>query len=209
MATISLEQIENAFLPAKEIFRSNQIRWAQSPGRAGIPGPACAGRERSDSWQQRRRQVIPRPSAYPLRNGATPDSLAATQYRFRSQAGFFLALQYTCGNSITSTAHLLERLLTSSECLAPWVYDIPAAKKILESYTPKFEAGIFGVNLGMSGVKSTETTTHRAGPAPDTISVFTNVIAILLLRRSLRPTGSLSLSTSSIRSSTSPALHRF
>ena len=41
----------------------------------------------------------------------------------------FLSIYFACGNSVRNTTDLLERLLTSTGCLADWIYDIPKHRK--------------------------------------------------------------------------------
>ena len=74
-----------------------------------------------------------------------------------------------------STDELLERLLTSSNCLADWVYDTPKARKILTGYSPKFSAKLFGVGAELGGEKKDEITTEHAVGAHRIDTVFTNV----------------------------------
>lgn len=57
---------------------------------------------------------------------------------------------------------------------------------MIESYSPKFEAGLLGVNVGFGGTKSTETTTQRLGPTPDTVTLFTSVVSILAKQQPAR-----------------------
>jgi hypothetical protein len=73
----------------------------------------------------------------------------------------------------------LERLLTTHDCLASWVYDAPSAKKTMAKYQPKFGAKVFGIEVGLGGESSTELSTSTAGPTADTFAVFTNVLSAL------------------------------
>ena len=47
----------------------------------------------------------------------------------------FLSVYFACGKTVQNTTDLLERLLTSSGCLADWIYDIP--KENCERLQPK------------------------------------------------------------------------
>lgn len=183
-AKISLEQVENAFLPAKEII--DPVRFA---GRRTQVEQCYLGllAEGTNLAVLGNRGVGKSSLARQLIHLATGRNDLLERYSIPHDRKLdFLALYYTCGNSVLGTDHLLERLLTSADCLSSWVYDIAQAKKILESYTPKFEASVFGVSVGISGTKSTEATAQRVGPAPDTVSVFTNVVSILAKQQPAR-----------------------
>jgi hypothetical protein len=65
----------------------------------------------------------------------------------------FLTVYFACGTTVKNTTDLLERLLTSSSCLADWLYDIPKASKEVRGYTPKFGANVFGIEVGLSAEK--------------------------------------------------------
>ena len=70
---------------------------------------------------------------------------------------------------------LLERLLTTSSCLGDWIYDVPKAKKEVQTYSPEIGVKIFGVGATLGAEKSTAI---ESAPAVDTHSVdtvFTNV----------------------------------
>ena len=81
-----------------------------------------------------------------------------------------------CGNQVSSTEELLERLLTSSSCLAEWIYDIPNAKKVMINYSPKFSANVFGVGVELGGFKTSEATTSPVVSNHPIDVVFTNVV---------------------------------
>jgi Cdc6-like AAA superfamily ATPase len=92
----------------------------------------------------------------------------------------FLTIYYACGNTTQSTTDLLERLLTSSGCLADWIYDIPKASKIIRSYNPKFGAKLLGVEVGLSGEKKTETNIEPAIASHSIDTVFTNALSAII-----------------------------
>ena len=92
----------------------------------------------------------------------------------------FLSIYFACGKTVQNTTDLLERLLTSSGCLADWIYDIPKASKILRGYSPKFGANVFGAEIGLAGEKKTETTAESAIGSHAIDTVFTNVVAAIV-----------------------------
>ena len=174
---LDVETVENAFLPAREI--TDPRRFA---GRTALIEQAYLGlvSQGTNLAILGNRGVGKSSLARQLIHIATGKTELLKRHGIpHGRQLDFLTLYYTCGNSITGTDHLLERLLTSADCLSPWVYDIPAAKRILNAYTPKFEARPFGVGVALSGTNSTEVDTTRAGPSPDTVSVFTNVVSHL------------------------------
>ncbi len=87
----------------------------------------------------------------------------------------FLTMYLACGNTVKNTTDLLERLLTTSNCLGDWIYDIPSAKSEIESYSPELGAKIFGVGAKISGNKTKESTSTPAISSHSIDTVFTNV----------------------------------
>lgn len=92
----------------------------------------------------------------------------------------FLTFYFACGKTVKSTTDLLERLLTSSGTLAEWIYDIPKASKIVQGYNPKFGAKLFGVEVGLSGEKKTETNVEPAITSHAIDTVFMNTVAAIV-----------------------------
>jgi Cdc6-like AAA superfamily ATPase len=183
-AHVSQEQIENAFIPAREITDPERFAGRRTQVEQCYLGLLAEGTNIAILGN---RGAGKSSLARQLAHLATGNNGLLERYKVPSDRKLdFLTLSYTCGNSISSTDHLLERLLSSADCLGPWLYDIEQAKKILESYSPKFEAGIFGVSVGLGGTKSTETTSEKAGPKHDTTSVFTNVVSLLAKQQPAR-----------------------
>ena len=92
----------------------------------------------------------------------------------------FLPVYFACGNGVANTTDLLERLLTSSNCLADWVYDIPKASKVVRGYTPKFGVKGLGVEVSLAGEKKTETTVEPVLSTHSIDTVFTNAVAAIV-----------------------------
>jgi len=174
---LTLDQVENAFLPAREITDPERFAGRKEQVEQSHLGLITDGANLAILGN---RGVGKSSLARQVANLATGNNELLERYDIPHDRSLdYLALSYTCGDSVDTTAHLLERLLCSAGCLAPWVYDIPQAKRILTSYNPKFEASLLGVGVGFGGTRETEATTTPAGPAPDTMSVFTNVVSIL------------------------------
>jgi Cdc6-like AAA superfamily ATPase len=178
MATkVSQEQIENAFLPAREITDPERFAGRKAQVEQCYLGLMADG---SNLALLGNRGVGKSSLARQLALLATGHNDLLERYEVPHDRKLdFLTLSYTCGNTIRSTDHLLERLLSSADCLSPWLYDVPQAKKILEAYNPKFEASVLGIGVGLGGTKSTEVTSEKPGPDHDTASVFTNVVSLL------------------------------
>jgi Cdc6-like AAA superfamily ATPase len=99
-----------------------------------------------------------------------------------SQRHDFVAMYLACGDTVQSTEHLLARLLTSGDCLHDWIYDIPKAKKEIEAYTPKFNAGV----VALGGEKKTESESQPAMASHSLETVFTNVVRELAAQKLAR-----------------------
>jgi len=83
----------------------------------------------------------------------------------------FLTVYLACGG-IGSFPELLSRLLTSNSCLADWVYDIPKARKIAETVSPKLNAGF----VSFGGEKKEEAEFTSVLVDHDIQSIFSNVL---------------------------------
>jgi hypothetical protein len=91
----------------------------------------------------------------------------------------FLTMYFACGDTVKTTEDLLERLLTRSDCLHDWIYDIPKAKKEIEAYTPKIGGGL----LSLSGEKRTEKSADKAISDHSIDVVFSNVVQALVQQK--------------------------
>lgn len=169
--------VENAFLPAREITdperfagRRTQVDSCYLAMLAEGTSMALLG-NRGMGKTSLARQVVS------LASGSV-DLLERYEIEHERPLDF-LAIYFTCGSDIQNTQHLLERLLTSQDCLAPWVYYTPSAAKTMSRYQPKFGANIFGLELGLAGEKSTEVSSVSAAPPSDVYAVFTNVLSAI------------------------------
>ena len=92
----------------------------------------------------------------------------------------FLTIYFACGKSIQNTTELLERLLTSSGCLADWIYDIPKASKIISGYSPRFGVNVLGAEVSLGGDKKAETISESAIASHAIDTVFSNTVAAII-----------------------------
>lgn len=175
---VTQQQVENAFMPAREVTdpgrfagRSAQVESLYLALMTEGANLAILG-NRGVGKTSLARQLI---------NLATGQNELLLKYNIRhDQQLDMLPFYYTCGNSIQTTDHLLEHLLSSADCLSTWVYDLPTARKAIEGYKPKFDASLFKlVSMSIEGSKVSEVTRERVGIPQSTVSVFTNVVSAL------------------------------
>jgi hypothetical protein len=88
-------------------------------------------------------------------------------------------MYFACGDAVGNCKDLLDRLLTSADCLRDWIYDIPKARKEIEAYNPKFSVGI----VALEGEKKTETESAPAIPQHSIDVVFANVVRELVAQK--------------------------
>lgn len=87
----------------------------------------------------------------------------------------FLPIYFACGQSVRSTQELIERLLTTKDCLGDWIYDIPAAKKEVVVLEGKIDLKL--ASSGGSKQYETDSNTVLATHSLDTI--FVNVLTTI------------------------------
>jgi len=169
----SIAEIENAFLPAKEI--SDPERFAGRKKEVENLAYALISEgtniaiigNRGIGKSSLSRQLI----NFATGNNSLLDRLGIGD----GVDGDFLTIYFACGKSIASHSELLEKLLTSKDCLLDWSYDIPNARKAIEKYQPKLNVGF----ASLGGEKSSETTLQSAQPDHDVETVFTNVVSAI------------------------------
>jgi len=166
----TISEIENAFQPAKEIDvpkrfagRQNAVSdcyYALITDGANI---AIVG-NRGIGKTSLARQVL---------HMASGDNSLLEKLNFPlSGRCDFVTMYFACGDAVKTSDDLLDRLLTSGDCLSNWIYDIPKAKKEIEAYQPKFNVGF----VGLDGEKKTETESQKAVGHHSIDAVFTNVV---------------------------------
>jgi hypothetical protein len=181
MAKPTITQVENAFQPAKEV--DNAARFA---GRKEAVSDAYYSLISSGAHLAivGNRGIGKTSLARQVLNLARGDNeLLARLDLPHDRKLDFLSIYFACGNSVTNTTDLLERLLTSANCLADWVYEIPTASKIVRGYSPKFGANVFGVEASLGGEKKTELNVEAAIGSHSIDTVFTNTVAAIVDER--------------------------
>jgi len=170
----TITQVENAFIPAKEITDaerfSGRVRSIEDCYYALISqgtNIAIIG-NRGIGKSSLSRQVM---------NIATGNNDLLIKVGIKIDEKLdFLPIYFACGKSISTHHELLEKLLTSRDCLSDWSYDIPKARKSLEKYQPKFNVGV----ASLGGEKATETAAENSQPEHDVETVFTNVVSAII-----------------------------
>lgn len=178
MTKPTITQIENAFQPAKEVDTSARFAGRKDAVTDAYYGLIARGAHiavvgnRGIGKTSLARQVL---------NIARGDNSLLERLGLPHDRKLdFLPVYFACGKSVTNTTDLLERLLTSTNCLAEWIYDIPKASKVVRGYTPKFGANILGVEASLGGEKKTETTVEPALTSHAIDTVFTNAVAAIV-----------------------------
>lgn len=166
----TLSEVENAFQPAKEIDaperfagRSQAVSDCYYALIADGANIAIVG-NRGIGKTSLARQLI--------HMATGNNSLLAKLNLPSAERHDFVPMYFACGDAVATSDDLLERLLTSGDCLSDWIYDIPKAKKEIESYQPKFNVGVIALN----GEKKTERESQKAVAQHSVDAVFTNVV---------------------------------
>lgn len=179
MTQITLQQINNAFLPAKEIVDSQKFTGRKEYVNEAYQSLLSEGTNiaivgnRGIGKSSLARQII---------NVSQGDnSLLEKLEIYHDSKLDFLSIYFACGNSIQNTGELLNRLLTTRDCLLEWIYEIPSATKEIAKLSGGIEAGIPKLASAKVGSDiSTETTTVSSIQAHNIETIFQNVISDLL-----------------------------
>jgi Cdc6-like AAA superfamily ATPase len=181
MSKPAIAQVENAFQPAKGVDSATRFAGRKDAVRESHYGLVAQGAHiaivgnRGIGKTSLARQII---------NIASGDNTLLTKLGVPHDRKLdFLSIYFACGNSIKNTTDLLERLLTSTSCLAEWIYDVPKASKVVRGYSPKFGANLLGAEVSLSGEKKTETTIEPAISSHSIDAVFTNAVAAIVEQR--------------------------
>jgi Cdc6-like AAA superfamily ATPase len=177
MTKPNISELENAFQPAKEVNDATRFAGRKAAVSEAYYGLIASGSHiaivgnRGIGKTSLSRQVI---------NIASGDNdLLAKLELPHDRRLDFLSMYFACGKTIRTTADLLERLLTSTGCLADWIYDIPKASKIVKGYSPKIGANLLGAEVGLGAEKKTEAETAPAITSHAIDTVFMNAVAAI------------------------------
>lgn len=177
MNQISIKQIENAFLPAKEILDTIKFAGRKQYVNDAFLSLVSEGTNiaivgnRGIGKSSLARQII--------NIGQGDNSLLNKLDIYNDEKLDFLAVYIACGNAVNNTDDLLIRLLTTKDCLLEWVYEIPSAKKEIE----KIRAGVDFKIVNASGEGISERSSESAIQSHQIDVIFQNVIADLLKSR--------------------------
>jgi Cdc6-like AAA superfamily ATPase len=174
----TITQIENAFQPAQEADTPDRFA-----GRKGMVSEAYYGlvSEGAHVAIVGNRGIGKTSLARQIINVASGDNdLLAKLSLPHGRKLDFLTIYFACGNTVKNTTDLLERLLTSTNCLAEWIYDIPKSSKVVQGYSQKFDAKLLGIEVGLGGEKKTETTVESTVSSYSIDIVFTNAVAVIV-----------------------------
>ncbi|WP_082432796.1 nSTAND1 domain-containing NTPase [Thiohalorhabdus denitrificans] len=172
--------VENAFQPAKEV--SDPERFA---GRRGVVESSYYGLidEGSNIAIVGNRGVGKTSLARQILAISEGDNSLLNQLGLPSDEVMdFLPIYFSASRSISSFQELLHKILTAREGLWDWVYDVPKAKEVMESYTPKFSAGV----ASLGGEKKEVEQTASAIDDHDVETVFTNIVQEIVKERIAR-----------------------
>jgi Cdc6-like AAA superfamily ATPase len=178
MAKPTITDVENAFQPAREVNSATRFAGRKNGVSEAYYGLITSGSHiaivgnRGIGKTSLSRQVA---------NMATGDNSLLEKLKLPHDRRLdFLTIYFACGQGIQNTTDLLERLLTSTGCLADWIYDIPKASKIVRGYSPKFGVNILSAEVGLGAEKKTETTAEPAITSHAIDTVFTNAVAAII-----------------------------
>lgn len=173
MSTPTFSEIENAFQPAREIDSAERFAGRKD---AVLETYYALVAEGANIAVVGNRGIGKSSLARQIVNMSRGDNSLLTRLALPHDRQLdFLSIYFACGNSIESIPQLLERLLTTTNCLGDWIYDIPKAKKEISSFAPEFKATLFGTGATIGGTKTTEADRERAIVAHPIDTVFTNV----------------------------------
>jgi hypothetical protein len=179
MTHITLAQINNAFIPAKEITdsekfsgRKDYVNDAYNALLSEGTNIAIVG-NRGIGKSSLARQIINISQG----NNSILEKLGI----YHDTSLDFLSIYFACGNSIGNTSELLNRLLTTRNCLLEWIYEIPSATKEIGKLNTSIEVGIPKVISSKIGSDITSEKTSVASLQSHNIeTIFQNVITDLL-----------------------------
>lgn len=175
MSKVKLADIENAFQPAKEATKAERFAGREDAVKDAYLALISDGAHIAVIGN---RGIGKTSLARQIANIAKGDNSLLEKLELRHDDPLeFLTVYLACGNNIGSTEALLERLLTSRDCLGDWIYDVPRAKEVMRSYSPKFGVNLAAVRVELGGEKQSKEELAPAIATDDVENVFTNVVS--------------------------------
>ncbi len=174
MEKISIKQIENAFLPAREILNTKRFAGRKEYVKDSFLSLVSEGANiaivgnRGIGKSSLARQII---------NLSQGDNSLLEKLEIHNDEKLdFLTIYIACGNAVNTINDLLVRLLTTRECFLEWIYEIPTAKKEID----KINAGIDIKVLKAGSEGASESSTESAVKEHKTDVIFQNVVNDLI-----------------------------
>lgn len=178
MIDLTIDKIENAFLPAKEINEPEKFSGREEHIKNSVLALIAEGANIAIVGN---RGIGKSSLARQIANISRGYNTLLEKLNMKLRKLDFLTVYFTCGNSITSVSELLYRLLTTKDCLHNWLYDIPQSRKEVEKLSSAVTAGIpkiFGASV--KGENVGETSYSPVISQHEVEVVFQNVISSIL-----------------------------
>jgi len=145
----SIKKIENAFQPAREIISPDRFAGRRQSVRDAYYALVSEG---SNIAIIGNRGIGKTSLARQVTNIASGENELLERLEISIDEPLdYLPVYFACGDSITNYVDLLNRLITLETGLAEWVYDIPKARKEIESLSPTIKGSV-----GISSLASLE-----------------------------------------------------
>lgn len=171
---VSIKEIVNAFTPAKEISDAEKFAGRKEYVNDAFYGLITDGANlaivggRGIGKSSLARQII---------NISQGDNSLLDKLDIHNDEKLdFLSIYLACGNSIKTVTDLLNRLLTTRDCLLEWIYDIPSASKELGKISGGFDVKIAKLDSEITD----ETTNTKAIQTHEIDVIFQNVVSEIL-----------------------------
>ncbi|KOS04908.1 hypothetical protein AM493_01800 [Flavobacterium akiainvivens] len=174
MRQVTINQIANAFIPAREITdaklfagREAQVKDAYYALNTDGANIAIVG-GRGIGKSSLARQII--------NIGQGNNEILDKLNIYHDAKLDYLTIYLACGNNIKTIDDLLRRLITTKECLLDWIYDIASARKELGKFQSGLDIGV----LKIGGDDSVEKTSIPSISSHEIDVIFQNIISEIL-----------------------------
>jgi Cdc6-like AAA superfamily ATPase len=171
---MTINQITNAFIPSKEITdaklfagRTSQIRRIFRALNSDGTNIAIIG-GRGIGKTSLSRQIL---------NIGDGKCVILDKLKIKYDSKLeYLPVYFACGNNIKTIGDLLNRLLTTKDCLATWIYDIPTAHRELAKYNGGVDLKVIRGDVGTAS----ENESIKAIQTHEIDVIFQNVVAEII-----------------------------
>lgn len=170
----TLYEIENAFQPAKEILDVDRFAGRTKPVQEIYLGLIAEGANIAIVGNRGIGKTSLARQVQNLGSGSN-DLLKRLTLKYDHRFDY-QTIYLACGKSITNLEDLLSRLITSNQCLGPWLYDLPKISKMVRSLSPKLTAKLFGLG-GEVGAQHAVEESREFVSVPQSIdAIFENIV---------------------------------